>query len=411
MTTGSRSAVHRLFVSRVISLTGGAAAFVALNFTIYERTHHSTAWLAAALLVTFGVEGMVAPFAGALGDRFDRRMVMILSDLAGAGVFLAMALVHSPGLLLVLAFLSAVAESPFISASAAAIPNFVSDDDLAWANGMVGVGRNTGIVLGPLVGGVLVATIGAGTVFAINAVSFAVSAAFVASVRRPFSGRRDQEGEYRGLRAGFRYVWGDRVLRLLTAAWLVWIFGLGMTMVADLPLVNHFDAGSKGYGVMIAFWGGGSIVGSLLARRLRGHTEPPALVAGLGLVALTAVAVGLSPWFWLVLVAVLAMGLADGVSVVANQGIMQRRTPDAVRSRVSGAMEACIHSGLALSYLLGGSAVRLFGWRAVYVVGGVAALIGAAVCTGLIRSGAPAVIQEEGLPAGPFDDASELLIP
>ena len=84
MTIGSRSAVHRLFVSRVISLTGGAAAFVALNFTIYERTH-SAAWLAAALLVTFGVEGMAAPFAGAIGDRFDRRIVMIVSDLAGAG--------------------------------------------------------------------------------------------------------------------------------------------------------------------------------------------------------------------------------------------------------------------------------------------------------------------------------------
>src|SRR6266487_1407344 len=92
-TTSSRSAVHRLFISRVISLTGGAAAFVALNFTIFQRTH-STVWLAAALLLTFGVEGMVAPFAGAPGDRFNRRTVMVASDLASAAVFLGMALVH-----------------------------------------------------------------------------------------------------------------------------------------------------------------------------------------------------------------------------------------------------------------------------------------------------------------------------
>jgi MFS family permease len=409
MTTGPRSAVHRLFVSRVISLTGGAAAFVALNVSIFERTHHSTAWLAAALLLTFGVEGMAAPFAGALGDRFDRRKVMIASDLAAAGVFGAMALVHSPPILLALAFFSALAESPFFSASAAAIPNFVGDEDLAWANGMVGVGRNAGIVLGPLLGGVLVATIGAGAVFAINAVSFVFSAALVASVRRPFSGRRDEGSEYRGLRAGFRYLWGDRVLRLITLAWLVWIFGLGMTMVADLPLVGDFGAGPKGYGVMIAFWGGGSIVGSLLARGLRGRTEPPALVAGLAMVALTAVVIGVSPWFWLVLSAVLAMGIADGVSVVANQGIMQRRTPDAVRSRVTGAMEACIHTGLALSYLLGGAAMRWFGWRVVYVAGGLAALAGAVICSGLIRT-PPERVAGAG-PAEPLPDPSQLVVP
>ena len=384
MVTDPRASVRRLFVSRLISLTGSGAAFIGLNVSIYQRTH-STIWLAATLLLTFGVEGMAAPFAGVIGDRFDRRRVMIVSDIAAAVVFLAMALVHSPGILLPLAFCAALAESPFIAASTAAMPNLVSEADLSWANGMLGVSRNSGIVLGPVIGGVLVGTIGAGSVFALNAVSFVISAMFVASIHRPFSGDRSDEAEFHGLKAGFQYLWRDWVLRTLTFAWLVMVFGLGMTMVADLPFVNVFHAGSLGYGVLVAFWGIGSIMGSLGARRLRAQTEPPAMVFGLGIVALMSVLAGLSPWFTFLLITILVMGVADGISVVANQGIMQRRSPDAVRSRVSGAIDSFVHTGLAVSFLIGGPMVSAFGPRTVYIVGGVAAFAGAAVGIPLLR--------------------------
>jgi MFS family permease len=411
MTTNPRSAVHRLFVSRVISVTGGAAAFVALNVSIFQKTH-STAWLAASLLVTYGVEGMVAPIAGALGDRFDRRVVMIVSDLAGAAVFLVMALVHSPGLLLPLAFLSALAEAPFFTASAAAMPNLVSEEDLAWANGMVAVGRNSGIVLGPLIGGLAVASVGAGAVFAVNAASFVLSALLVVSVHGTFSGVRDDDSAHRGFKAGFRYLWGDRILRTVTFAWLAMVFGMGMTMVADLPLVGLFHVGSFGYGVLIAFWGGGSIVGSLLAGRLKGETEPRALVAGLAVIAVTSVATGVSPWFVMACGTILLMGIGDGVSLVANQGIMQRRTPDAVRARVSGAMEAFIHSGLAVSYLVGGPAVAALGPRAVYVMGGMAALIGVAVAVPALGRTATGAMPHANVGITPSPaEPGDLLIP
>ena len=99
MSTLSRSPVRRLAVARLISLTGSAAAYLALNYAIYQRTH-SAVWVAAALLLTFGTLGAAGPFAGALGDRFDRRKVMIVSDLTGAVCFGAMAVAHAPWLLL-----------------------------------------------------------------------------------------------------------------------------------------------------------------------------------------------------------------------------------------------------------------------------------------------------------------------
>lgn len=382
MTLSPRSAVRRLAIARAISLTGGAAAFAALNFVIYERTG-SAAWVAAALFLTFGTVGIASLFAGALGDRFDRRRVMILSDLAGAGCFAAMAFVDDPGLLLVVAFLSALAEAPFMAASMAAIPNLVPDEDLAWANGTIALGRNLGILVGPAAGGALVAVTGGGPVFLANAASFLVSAWLVWTVRLPFSQER-RDDEHAGISAGLRFLVRDRVLRAITLAWLILVLGLGMTMVADVPLAEFFGTGALGYGILISVWGGGSIAGSLAGRWLRPRTEPVALMLGAAAVAVTAVATGLSPWWMLVLGAIFVMGIGDGLASVANQGIMQRRTPDSVRSRVSGAMDAVVHGGLALSYLVGGPLVDAIGPRNTYLVGGVISL-------GAVVAMAPAV--------------------
>lgn len=393
MTTDPRTAVRRLALARLISLTGGAAAYTALNYAIYEKTGSAT-WVAAALFLTFGTVGFASPVAGFIGDRFDRRRVMIVSDLLGAACFLGMALVQDPALLLMFAFLSALAEAPFHSSSMAAIPNLVPESQIGWANGLISLGRNAGILIGPAVGGLLVASVGAEMVFAGNALSFAISAPMVASIKGRFSGERHDEDEHRGLRAGFRFLFRERVLRTITFAWLALVLGLGMSMVADVPLAEMFGVGAVGYGVIISAWGGGSVLGSLAGRWVTASNEIAVLVTGTGVVALTAVAVGLSPWFAGVVVAVFVMGVGDGATLVAEQGIMQRRTPDAVRSRVAGAFDAFIHVGLALSYVVAGPAVDALGPRGVYLVGGGAALIGLLILLPILdrrwrRRGAP----------------------
>jgi MFS family permease len=385
MITPPTTAVRRLAFARAISLTGGAASFAALNFAIYQRTH-SPAWVAAALFLTFGTVGFVGLFAGVLGDRFDRKRVMVVSDLAGAVCFAAMAFVHDPVWLLFVAFLSALAESPFLAASAAAIPNLVEEDRIAWANGLLGVGRNVGILIGPLIGGVLVGTIGAGAVFGLNAVSFVVSAALAWSVHGNFASVRDEHDEHTGVSAGVRFIARDRVLRSIALAWVAIAGGLGMSMVADVPLVNYFGAGGIGYGVLIAAWGGGSIVGSLLGRLLNRRTEPLAFVFGSGAIAVTGIVAGLSPWFVGVLVALFFMGIGDGTAVVSQQGIMQRRTPDAVRSRVAAALEAVMNISLALSYVVAGPIVAWLGPRGTYVFGGAVSLLAVVAAMPMLKA-------------------------
>ena len=384
--TSPKAAVRRLSTARLISITGSAAAYTALMVTVYERTR-SPAWLSATLVLTFGVNGFVAPIAGAIGDRFDRRRVMIVSDLAGVAAFAAMAFAGEPAWLLALAFVSAVVEAPFWMASAAAIPNMVEPSELSWANGLISLGRNAGIMVGPAIGGVLVATIGPAWVFGLNAVTFAVSAVLVWTVRAPFEGERSDATEHRGLRAGFVFIARDRVLRTLVLAWTGLVFGFGLVMVADVPLVEHFHAGSIGYGLLITFWGAGSVVGSFAGRYLNEDREPRALFLGTALIAVTTAAIAVSPWFGLILVVALLSGVGDAIVLVAEQGIQQRRTPDAVRSRVIAASEGLTSIAFVLGFAAAGVVLRAVGPRNVYAIGGLTAAIGALVLLPILRRG------------------------
>jgi len=382
--THPTTAIRRIALARLISIAGGAAAYTALMFTIYEKTH-SAAWLSATLLLTFGVNGFVSPFAGAIGDRFDRKRVMIVSDLLGAACFGAMAFASDPAWLLVFAFASAVVEEPFWMASAAAMPNLVSEDRLSWANGLVGLGKNLGISVGPAIGGALLPLLGASRVFGLNAITFAASAALVASVHARFSGDREEHHEHRGVRAGFRFIARDRVLRMLTLAYVVMIGGMGFVMVADVPLAERFGAGSVGFGLMITFWGIGSVAGSFAGRWLNERKEPRALFLGMLLVAFATAAIGVSPWFAPILAMTLFAGIGDSIAVVADQGIQQRRTPDVVRSRVMAAVEFVVMIGYAVALIFAGQVLRIVGPQHVYLIGGATALVGALVFLPVVR--------------------------
>ena len=280
-TSSPRSAVRRLAAGRLISVTGGAAAYTALNFTVWERTH-SPGMQALSLLLTFGVAGIVGPFAGALGDRFDRRRVMIASEAVASAFFIGMVFADDPGVLIGLAFGSAVAELPFFSASRAAIPNLVEgDEDITWANSLITVGVHAGIAVGPVIGGVILGVTGDPTwVFAINAVSFVVSLLITLTVRGRFQGERPDAGDHEGIAAGLVFLWKDRVIRRMTMAWLVFVLGMGMGMVADAPLAEAFDSGGLGFGLLIACWGTGSVIGAAAGRWMSTRSEPLWMVVG-----------------------------------------------------------------------------------------------------------------------------------
>jgi MFS family permease len=371
-------------------VTGGAAAFTALNFAVWERTH-SPGMQALSLLLTFGVAGILGPFAGVLGDRYDRRWVMVWSEAVGAALFGGMAIVaraDATGVLIALAFGAAIAEQPFFSSSRAAIPNLIdSPDDLNWANSLVTIGVHAGIAIGPVIGGVLYEAVGPSAVFALNAVSFLISIVLTLSVHGDFQRARtaEEHEEHGGIGAGLRFLWRDWVLRRMSGAWFIFVIGVSIGMVADAALAESFGEAAIGYALMITAWGTGSVIGSASGRWIGTGREGFFMVAGAFGISIFAAGVGLAPSFWVVLICLLFFGACDGVTIVAENSIMQRRTPDAVRSRTNAAFEAVLSIGLAAGYLLAGPILRVVSPQGAYRIGAFGALLAAIWLLPLLR--------------------------
>ncbi len=392
-----RSDVHRVAAARLISLSGSGGAWVALAYIMFHITDKSSTWVAWTFLLTFGVQGLLSPLASALGDRYDRKRLLVITDIVGAAGFVALAFMRTPGQLLAMAFVTAAVESPIWAVSAAALPNLVEEDDLTWANGAVSFSRNLGQFVGPIIGGGVVALMAPAStvpqlrlagyvVFGLNAISFLVSAWLIGTTGGRFNGDRERAEEFRGIRAGFVYLWKDRLLRSMTIGWVVLLLGAGTTIVAEVALAEAFHAGSFGYGLLSAGWAGGAALGALIAQRwLRARGEANAVIGGVAFVAVGLALVAVAPVLG-VAVAVLGIaGAGDGFGSVGEQAIVQRRTPDEVRSRVMGATEAAVLLALACSFAFAGILIEAVGPRWAYALAGVSAGLGLMILFGPLR--------------------------
>ena len=295
----ARSAVRRLALARLISVTGGAAAFAALNFTIYEQTR-SAAWLSASLLLTFGVSGLFAPIGGVLGDRFDRKRVMIVSDLAGAACFGAMAFSQEPGWLLAAGVRRGDRRD-------AVLVGLGRSDPEPGGRGRPGVGerpapgrrerRDHGRPArrrGPARGdrcrdGVRARTRSRSS----------LSAAIVVTVHGRFAEDRSRRRR-RAPRVPRRVSCSSRATACCARSYSRGsrsCSGSGMVMVADVPLAELFGVGRDR--LRADDRRVGRRVGDRLARRPTAHerTEARALFAGTIVIGVTTAGVALSPWF------------------------------------------------------------------------------------------------------------------
>jgi MFS family permease len=417
MTEGTgRSAVRRVALARGISLTGSGAAFIVLGVVVYRLTDGSAAWLSLALLLTMGVQGLVQPLASWLGDRFDRRRVLVASDLAAAVGFMALTFARTPGQLVAIACVTAILESPVWAVASASIPNLVDEADLPWANGQVAIGRHLGSFIGPILGtqivGLMVGNaasderllVAGAFVFGLNTASFLLSAWLIGRTPGRFNDERIEVPEHAGVRAGFRYAMSDRVLRSILVGWSILLLGVGLILVAELPYSDVFGRGEEGYGLISALWGGGAAVGAVFAARwLTARREPQTLLVSVLLGGVIMFAIGWSPVWFAALGLLVVEGLCEGFASVAEQGLLQRRTPDHVRSRVAGAVEAATLIALAVSLTLGGQLVDWLGPRAAYYLSGLATLVAAAVMAGPMRN--------PGLPPHQIDPSFGFLPP
>jgi MFS family permease len=125
----TRGPIRKLAAGRLISSLGTSAADIAIAYALFQRTH-SAYWVSGLYFFTFGVNGLVAPLFGAWADRYDRRRLMIGSDIVGAGLFIALIFVHTPAVVVAVAFAASLSAVPFGTAASAAIPNLAPEGQL-----------------------------------------------------------------------------------------------------------------------------------------------------------------------------------------------------------------------------------------------------------------------------------------
>jgi MFS family permease len=382
---GPRTPVRRLALARLLSTAGTDASAVALGWAMYAQTG-SAAWLSLSLLITIGGGSVLAPLAGWVGDRVDRRRVLLSCELTSAALFTVLALVHTPWAMLALSVLATASGAIFGPAAGAAMGEIAGERDLAWANGLVATGANLGRTAGRLAGGVLVAVLGAGAVFALDAVTFLASAALIASVRVPFSARASAPDAPLARGLGLRELWASPVLRLLTASACISTFVTSVSMTAEVPLVVALGAGPIGLGALAAAWGLGMAVGSWHAgRALHAGNEATGVLVGRAAMAVGLGLVAAVPLLPAAVACYVLGGVGGGFMGVAAQSLIVRRTPDALRARLLAAVDGCRNLAFGAGVLAAGVIVELLGPRPVYALVGAGVLVGCAPVAALVR--------------------------
>ena len=145
-----------LFLATLASSIGTWLALVALVIDVYDRTG-SAAWVSALLLVEFAPLVVIGLMVGPLLDRFSRRLVLVVADLARVLVFCIIPFATGSLQIILLALVAGVATSFFRPAAYAGLPNLVSEGELPRANGLLQSAENATLAVGPVLGGLLVA--------------------------------------------------------------------------------------------------------------------------------------------------------------------------------------------------------------------------------------------------------------
>jgi MFS family permease len=364
----------RLWIGQGTSFVGDAVSMVALVVLVVEITGSASAVggaLVARLLPT-----IASPLAGVLADRVDRRVVLVASDLARAVLVLGLVFARDLTAIYVLVFLMGLARTVFNPTVRAAFPSVVGGGDLTRANALIAGTFSTSIMVGPALGGLLVASIGVDAAFLADAVTYLISAILLSTVPLPHPRREseEEEGFVRDLRSGFGYLLGARVpLAIVIGAFLT-ILTINATVPAEVFLAKEtFGAGDAGYGLLVSLWGSGMVLGSAMMAVL-GNRINLVLFYFLSIFvgASALVGTGLAPAFVLALGALTVEGAATGIDNVATDTILQKRVPEAFLGRVFSIRFLCYSAGEALAYPLGGLLVDSVGPRSMYVLAGIA---------------------------------------
>jgi MFS family permease len=349
-------------------------------------TDHSPVALGITTGLQFAPMLLLAPLAGVVADRLPKRPLLIATQAAMGfiGALLGVLVVTDSVQLwhvYVLALglgVSAALDGPTRQAF---VSEMVPREDLSNAVGLNSASFNFARLIGPGLAGILIAWVGTGPVFLINAVSFLAVIFSLLAMRRgelmPSPRTTREKGQ---LRAGFRYVRGRRdIILILVIVGMVGTFGFNFQMTTALMATETFGKGASEYGLLGSIMAIGSLTGALLAARRERPRLRLVIGAALAFGVFATIAC-LMPTYTLFAIALVPVGISSLTLMTAANATVQLSVAPEMRGRVLALYMAVFMGGTPLGAPIIGWIGEVLGARWTIGVGGVIALLTAGAC-------------------------------
>ena len=330
---------RNLWIGRTASVVGDSLSFVALAFAVIGLGGSGTDL--GLVIAAYSLPSVIFLLIGGVwADRIPRRAVMIAADLVRAAAQLTLAAAVLTGnasvpLFMAMAFVSGASTAFFQPASTGLVPEAVSAGRLQQGNALLNLSQSSAQLFGPVVSGLLVLFVGAGWVFAIDAVTFLISAAALASLRLHLAPRAAHGSFLEDLRVGWREVVRRRWLPPSLAAFsLMNLSFASFLTLGPIVMAEHY-AGAADWGLVVAMFGVGGLLGGGAALRWKPARPLIAVFALMAFNALRLVGISITPPLLVVLGFVLVASAASSLGDTIWHTTVQTQVPPRHLSRVS----------------------------------------------------------------------------
>lgn len=370
-----------LWAARGVSLLGTGVYLVALTWQAYAL------WNSPAALSIVGL-AWTLPFllfvliGGVVSDRVDRRRVMVAGDIVRSASMIVLAALALGGVLqlwqlVVISAIYAIGDALFAPASGAIVPDLVPREHLTEANALAEFTRPVALQLaGPALGGLLVAALGTGAAFALNAVTFLISALLLRRIRRAGEPAGSGTSSPRqDLVAALAFVREQRWLAcaLVSATLVVLVMWGPWEVLLPFVVKNEMGGGAADVGLIFAAGGLGSVVAVVAIARARPPRRPLTFMyvtSALSVLAISGYAT--STEVWQAMGIAFVAGATGTLAAVVWVTLTQLHVPPSLRGRVTSLVWMATFGLLPVSYALTGPVADAFGARPTLFVAGIA---------------------------------------
>lgn len=378
---------YRLWAAgAIVSNTGTWMQRTAQDWLVLTQlTHNNATSVGIVMALQYGPQVFLLPITGFAADHLDRRKLLMVTQTILGALALGLGLLTVTGLVqLWQVYVFALSLGCVTAFDATARQTFVSDlvseEELSNAVALNSTSFNAARMIGPAVAGLLIAAVGTGWVFLINAASFAGVLFSLRSLRLDALHPKPRAARTRGsLVEGFRYIRNRPDLRaILLMLFLIGTFGLNFPIFLSTMSVTVFNVGARHYGILTSFMAVGSVTGALLAAR-RSQPRIALLVAGAGVFGTGLSLSTAMPNYWLFGITLIVIGIAAQTFTTTANSLVQLSTAPGMRGRVMAILLAVTVGGTPIGAPIVGWIADTYGPRWALCVGAAAGFSAAAV--------------------------------